>query len=568
MSIRMIGRTLLGLLASLAPLSAAELVAHGVLGNSGACDASLVRCGAPVPTLGVVVDKWRTLWERGGKGVLHRLAADGRMLAQFPLPPGNGQRDRAVIAGDALVLLLDERLYRLPLDATSGTTPSAIKLTAKVEALAPTSWQGRVLIASGGTITWLDPVSGATTAAGPQGERLDGLEADAQGIAYVKGGNQLTALRDGAALAGWPRSFVGSRPQLIDGYWYGQAYHSTVLRHDAELKPDPGVVLGGNSGTFIGHVSEDPEIGLGRGLARLDGDEWAVSSQSAAVYLLRWDDAEHQFAITRRLGGLPRVGALGIDDQGRVSVGDGYWAWQDLPDAPLCESRGSDGAAIADLGKGRAVLLGNYAGSQGRLHAGTLGEWEKATGSNKQGVTVPVTTVAAAAVPVNGGHTLVAVTTKGEGYGATLATNGSFKEWTARVTLTLAQPALAGWTALDRLDQGLIAAVGGWVVVLERDGAGWRERERWRTWSGDDGFGAAIWLAHDDGRLWITDRDKNRVLCFDAATRRPLAIFGAAAGAAGADLRSLSTPERLAASGNRCVVHDAGNQRLLKLELR
>jgi hypothetical protein len=411
-------------------------------------------------------------------------------------------------------------------------------------------------------------VSGTTTAVAPQGERLDGLEADAQGVAYIKGANQITALRGGAPVAGWPRTFAGGRPQLIGGHWYGQAYHSTLLRHDAELKPDPGVVLGGNSGSFIGHVDEDPEIGHGRGLAHLDGDEWALSSQQAAVYLLRWDGGERKFAITRRLGGLPRVGALAVDDQGRVSIGDGYWTWQDLPDAPLRESRGSDGAAIADLGKGRAVLLGNYAGSQGRLHAGTLGEWEKASGMQKQGVTVPPTTVAAATVPVTGGHSLVAVTAKGDGFGATLAANGSFKEWSASVALTLAQPALAGWTALDRNDQGLIAAVGGWVVALERDGAGWRERERWRTWGGDDGFGGAIWLTLDDGRLWVADRDKHRVLCFDAATRKPLATFGAAAGAAGSDMRSLSSPERIAASGNRCVVHDAGNQRLLKLELR
>lgn len=564
----MIARALIGLLAIAVPaLPAAELACQGVLGNSGACDASLVRCGAPVPTLGVVVDRWKTLWERGGKGVLHRLAADGRMLAQYPLPPGGGQRDRAVIAGEALVLLLDEKLFRLPLDAPAGTAPAPIKLPAKVEALAPTAWNGRVLIATAGALAWLDPQAGTTTAAGPLGERLDGLEADAQGTAYVKAGNQITALRAGAPVAGWPRAFPGGRPQLIGGHWYGQAYHSTVLRHDGELKPAPGVVLGGNSGSFIGHVDEDPEIGHGRGLAHLDGDEWALSSQQAAVYLLRWDEGQRKFAITRRLGGLPRVGALALDDQGRVSIGDGYWTWQDLPDAPLRESRGSEGAAVADLGTGRAVLLGNYAGSQGRLHAGTLGEWEKASGSDKQGVKVPTGTVAAAALPAAGGHALVAVTAAGDGFGATLAGNGAFREWTASVPLTLAQPALAGWTALDRLDQQrLIAAVGGWVVVLERDGAGWRERERWRTWGGDDGFGAAIWLAIDDGRLWIADRERNRVLCFDAATRKPLAVFGG--DAAGADLRHLSAPERIAAAGTRCVVHDAGNQRLIKLELR
>src|ERR1043165_2658634 len=173
----------LGLFVIFAPLGSAEVVSAGVLGNSGGCDAALVRCGSPVPTLGVVVDRWKTLWERGGKGVLHRLAVDGRMLAQFPLPPGNSQRDRAVIAGDTLVLLLDERLYRLAIDAAAGTAPTPITLPGKVDALAPTAWQGRVLIATGGALAWLDPQSGGTTAAGPVGERVDGIEADAQGIA-------------------------------------------------------------------------------------------------------------------------------------------------------------------------------------------------------------------------------------------------------------------------------------------------------------------------------------------------------------------------------------------------
>jgi hypothetical protein len=136
------------------------------------------------------------------------------------------------------------------------------------------------------------------------------------------------------------------------------------------------------------------------------------------------------------------------------------------------------------------------------------------------------------------------------------------------VALSLGQPALAGWTGIARLDQRLVAAVGGWVVTLERDGAGWRERERWRSWGqgAQEGFGAAVWLAIDGERLWVADRDRHRVLCFAAATRQLLAAFGG--DAAGADLRHLSAPERLAAAGGRCVVHDAGNQRLLKLELR
>jgi hypothetical protein len=564
----MIARPLACALLALAPiLPAAELACQGVLGNSGACGEALVRCTTPVPNLGVCIDRWKTLWERGGKGVLNRYAVDGRLLAQFPIPPSSNQRDRAVIAGDDLVLLLDGKLWRLPLDAPAGAKPSEVTGVAKADIMAPSAWKGRVLVGTTAGMSWVDPRSGATSVAGPAIERLDGLECDAQGTVYIQGGSKLHAFRDGTPLPGWPRDNSGSRPQLIDGRWYGQAYHSTVYRYDGELRPAPGVVLGGNSGSFIGHVYEDPEIDHGRGLARLDGDEWVLSSYEHGLYLLTWDQSGNQFSITRRIGGLAAPNALAIDDEGRVSLGFGYWLWADPPDAPLRESSGAGAQAVADLGKNRFVLLADNAG--GRLRAGPLKTWEKMSGGEKQGVKVPKSTVGAAAVPIKGGFDLVAVTAKGEAYGAVLSSGGEFREWRPSVAIALKQPVLNGWTAIDRLGDGLVAAVGGSVVMLERDGAGWRERERWRSWGrgAQESFGASVWIDVDGDRLWVADRENHRVVCFDAARRTVLATFGVS-GTPGTDLARLSAPERLAAAAGRCVVYDAGNQRLVKLELR
>jgi hypothetical protein len=56
-------------------------------------------------------------------------------------------------------------------------------------------------------------------------------------------------------------------------------------------------------------------------------------------------------------------------------------------------------------------------------------------------------------------------------------------------------------------------------------------------------------------------------MVFDLRDGRMVASFGTA-DRAGDDLASLSNPARISARGMRAVVHDAANQRLVKLALR
>jgi hypothetical protein len=67
--------------------------------------------------------------------------------------------------------------------------------------------------------------------------------------------------------------------------------------------------------------------------------------------------------------------------------------------------------------------------------------------------------------------------------------------------------------------------------------------------------------------LWISDTDRQRVICLDAATRRRLAMFGTT-DKSGDDLTVLDSPRALAVRGGLAVVHDSGNHRLMKLELQ
>ena len=58
--------------------------------------------------------------------------------------------------------------------------------------------------------------------------------------------------------------------------------------------------------------------------------------------------------------------------------------------------------------------------------------------------------------------------------------------------------------------------------------------------------------------------ERQRVLCFDLATGKALATFGTT-DKAGDDLATIYAPETIAARGERAVVYDRGNQRLMKL---
>ena len=120
------------------------------------------------------------------------------------------------------------------------------------------------------------------------------------------------------------------------------------------------------------------------------------------------------------------------------------------------------------------------------------------------------------------------------------------------------------------LDDGsLILVDGASVVRLEVAGDALRETARLTQWgqgSGDQ-FGQTLRLAADGKHLLVIDTDRQRVLLFDAASFKPLAAFGAT-DQAGSGANQFDRPGSVALSGDRAIVADVNNQRIVKLRVK
>jgi hypothetical protein len=73
-------------------------------------------------------------------------------------------------------------------------------------------------------------------------------------------------------------------------------------------------------------------------------------------------------------------------------------------------------------------------------------------------------------------------------------------------------------------------------------------------------------LAPNCASLLIRDEERQRILWLDLATRRTRAQFGTT-DVRGDDLAHVDAPRQIAVCGDRAVVADTRNQRLLKLRM-
>jgi sugar lactone lactonase YvrE len=551
----------------------ATIVCDGVIGNSGQQGAELVRFApGEARGMGVVADRFGSLWDRAGRGVLNRYARDGRLLGQYPLPDAAGGGDQLTLAGDTLVLLVAGQLYRLDVAAAAGTKPTALKVAA--EHISFGSKDGAVACVDRDKKLFLvDVATGQKTdvcdLAAVKG--LDAVEMGPDGTIYVQGDWKTQKVVVGKLVADWSRGSPGERPQWIDGAWFGHGWHGTIRRFDADIQPDPGVVLGGASGSFIGHLPQDPELSNGRGMARLDKDLYTVGGVGGTMHLLHWDAATRKMEIVRRIGAMPTVGGIGLDRQGRIWAIAGSWEWTDGPVTPMRFGvNGPDGRGI-----GQAVMLPSDAmvapgilWGQAAMYSGRLDDEVRGDRIGTP-MKLPKGYAGSASYVRDKQRVLLVVDQTGAGQAFRIAPDGRFEGDAGDVRLQFAGPG-ADCTSLAMKDDETLLVAAGQVIELARDGAGWRESRRWNSWgaAAEERFGAGhvIHIAADDGRLWVADTARHRVVCFDLKTGKPVATFGTA-DKAGTDLGSLTSPAAIAARGTRAVVHDAGNQRLLKLRL-
>lgn len=558
-------RPLLAALLLSTPISAQTLRFVGVLGNSGEQGSTLVRfSGSPASGLGVAYDRFGSLWDRGGNASLNRYAPDGRLLASYPLPKVRGSLgdvDSLVLLGDTLLLKLDNKLYSLPVDGPAGTAPASLNIQAMRLSLG--SHDGWA-VASAGRKIFLVNACGETRHITEAPDLPHDVEAGPEGGIYARLNPGVFRLDSTAAPAKrGPWTSPGERLQFLGSHWFGSASHGTIRRFDTSLDPDPGVVLGGASGFFIGYVEGNYDVYNNRGLAYLGGSLFAASGIEGVLNLLEWDAAKERLTPIRRIGSLISCQGLALDAEGRIWQHSGIWQWTDDPAAPRrlsvspADTPGSFPAVL--LNQSIAVLPGIRNGKP-VIHFGPLTDPLRIS---ENAATLPRDTVATALINTGNRPTLIALPFSGKGRAILLNGNGEPAGDGGEFTLPL--------QALTSLSSNgsntLFAAADGQVVELHHLEGQWKEIHRWKSWDAepDASFGPTLHLCYSQGRLWISDSARHRVLCFDAVTRKLLASFGSP-DLSGDSLSTLNNPQVITANGDRAIFFDAANQRLIRLE--
>jgi hypothetical protein len=578
----------------------------GVLGNSGEAGDGLVTAGvlqAAWISMGPAVDGQGYLWDRNGGGRLIKYSLDGRAVASFPIAAGNGGKDRIVaVDGDLLVLALNLNYYALFANATPGSAPVKFAVSRGSGMMSGNAFRGRVLIstkagnADNHTLWWLDPRSGNITLftklpvahystlweVDPSTGNVFVLSASGQAVTP----NMLFA-PNGTLLSTWS---PGGPFMLRGGLWWSFYSHGTVYRFDAARQAAPGVVLGGNSGSVIGHMAENLEIDTPTGIAPLGGDLYALGATTGVMHIIRWDAAAVAMVPVRRIGSIYDTPELALDSAGRIFLRGATFFWEDGPDQPVRDSTAAAAATSQAVTLSDDTIMAacfpygthafGYGNSMGILH-GALGG------------ALPVKYSAAS-------FTDIGLSSARRYYGAAnymapllkrkvfLLLDDLNSAWAlnpaditaaafpVRMALNASLPSPYPFRSLAMLDgDTLVAAGNGTLVFFARNASDWAESSRFNGVSTIDAtavdaaaagarFGGATEVAIDGGRIWVSDTVHHRVLMFDATKRTLLATFGVSR-SAGADFSHLDRPTTLAARGDRAVVYDSGNRRVVKL---
>jgi|GEM_PF-378658 len=534
------------------PVRAGELQFAGVLGNSGESDESLVTfAGDPAAGIGPVIDGAMTIWERGGTRQLNRYSLDGRLLAAFALPGSSDRNDQMTLAADRLVMRLSKSVFVLPIDAASGTKPS--RLPGDVDVLSAGAVGQRVAVyrRSDERLSWLDVVSGELSPIAEPGFGVQSIFVDDDATVFVFGAGQVHAWRDGKRVDGFPQDFRGERPQKIGRFWYSHSWHGTINRMNDRFEPDPGVVLGGASGSFIGYLPQSVDITNGRGLVHVRDDVFAISGMNGTVQLLRWNADELRFEVARRIGALHSLTGLAIDRVGNVWTPRGSLRWDDSCEVPftLGDKEPDNHAQPVVLdGRTLCVLKKHYSYTQ--LISGPFIDasgWSHFEQKGISGFNLPADVSGAAVVAGQKGLTLIVVERSGKAFQLAITNNGQPRSEPEAVTI----PGLNDCTSLAWFDGHLIAADRGRVVVLKPDGdQSWLFAEQLVQVSGDA-------FVHSDGdRLVVSDSESGEVTVRDSLST----ITGR--------YRGLQSPTHVAISGDRVVVYESGRQRIVKLDVK
>ena len=554
-------------------LSAATLQFEGTLGNSGEFNRP-VRF-APSPdnlreiAAGVVYDDDRgILYERVAPQQINAYTLDGRLAAEYKIPKlRNESTDAMVRCGDYLVLLLNGKLYRLKLNAPDGAEVEPVPTTiTAARYVSGSAWQGRLAVLDrSGKVHLLDPATGKSETWADYGKLdLRNCDFDADGSLILISGRSIYKITDGKVVedSEWPRRLVGNREGTVDrlrrfgDYWYGSAWNATIKRFDSDFQPAPGVILGGGGGHFIGYVPANFDAENPRGLAEIRPGLLAIGGMNGIIQLASWRPEIKRLQLLRRIGALPRVGALEITGDGKVFSRQHLWRWSDDALSPAWLSlRETAELPAAYFDADNFITLGTRY-NQTAFFNGKLEEQKTYTNIEKP-MPIPKDPIGVAVYRQNPNGTgpwiFVAMNARGEAVRSEVYPDRRpWRKTLGPVTIATAQP-VKEFTALRSIPgnhQQLFAAADNQLIELVRDGDNWREKSRW-----SDQFGTGLEFAISGNRLLVSDPANHRVAVYTLSDHRKLAEF------------KVNQPGRVAMNGPFVAVYEQDNQRILKFRL-
>ena len=554
-------------------LPAEKLEFAGILGNSGEQGKSLVDFSLKRNTklddgLGIVYDKHGTLWSSAGTGQINRYSLDGRLLAKFYYQANsNTHMDRMTFCDDKIMILANKSLFVLDINAEPES--SAKKLDLKVKRIGMSNVKGLFPALSENKEILLVKNDGSVSKKYSINEEPWDLFLTDENTVNLKMGSSFRTIKDGKLIEeDNPLKFPGTNMQKIGKNWYAHAWHGTIKRLDENMGPDPGIVLGGSSGSFIGHLAGNYEVNQGTAIAKINKNLYAVAGAGSIIHLMEWRTKERNFNLLRRIGPLSQVqGSLAMDEDGRILVPNGTWHWTDGPDTPLHHSTGREGNGQVAFLNGNIAVGGCYIyGSMASIAYGKL-TWEQSSihdrdkkygfMKNTTGFTI---------LKKDARNVAYFIDNKGNTCRLQINALGKPEKKLGTFKLSVKTP-VKSWTTFAKINDDKVLAGGdGFVIEFNTSNSSeWKETKRWKNFSSDS-FGNQIYINADKNNLWISDSERHRVLCFDLQGKL-IAKYGKI-DAAGDDFSHLKSPTAIAGNSKRVVVYDQGNQRLVKLQLK
>jgi len=598
------------------PAQAASIQPVGVIGNSGAAGDRLLKTGAftrGACSSGAAVADDMTIWVSGGDSI-NRIGPDGGLLERFPLEPAAARVNSATFA------VLDNRLYffcnvpprgarlfELPME--SGRTAKAIECDlppAQRYALAAQPLDGKLVLAAGVGDNRIAVLGVRPARNGPAAvERLFELPGtDPQGVAvdaanrvlYIGarfGSYMITAVRpDGSpAYDGFPIPCMKTPAiptqfrglvSLAGGALWDTAWYGFVARFNLRGANAPGRV------TEWSHELDYPTqvVELQADHPRYDALVF-TSPTPDEFYYAWWDKTARQLLLRRRFGCLPTITNLGISHEGHVTVGmersQLWWKWDDGPDTP--PRKADIHIAITPgffAGDRMFAICAQYELNRNSPLCPTIFEAKRGSRNEARRITY--------GTPMKEPVGLSVKLTPGKNEAELFVTDAETRSvWRTDFYLPALRPNDAKWrtvavngtqlngpTDIAALTDGrlILADAGpagkpGRILMLEPDGDAYRVAWAFDQW-GDrpgDRFGSRLRMAVDGHNALVSDTDRHRVVWMDWTTRTVLGYFGTT-DTAGNDAMHLDRPSLVSVAGERAVVADTGNQRVMKLKLR